>query len=567
MSFYSTLAAAIANHPPAFSVATNYHNHSSEKRITAHDDGVVVVAPMISADFAAAQARVVALRREREAQLAAQHAQQPQVHVPSPIARLPAPAQQWWSSITSQWETISGREGTRPAFRVGQVDSELLDDELLELLKNQVGDALKYYGAHLRDDYAAEIALLLRAVLFKFTIWDKNASYGASLQNLRYTDARDTRLVPGPPKTWQKALYGLVSVGGRYAWTKWEDYLLDSESGYEEPSVRVRTLSRLSSMLSTGHSMAAFASFLFFLLNGKYRTILDRVFRMRLAPTTNQVHREVSFEYLNRQLVWHAFTEFLLFLLPLIGIHRWRRWLARAWRNTRTFLKRGGDDGAEAIPPGGELGFLPERTCAICYHDQNMSDPTSGTAAMSGVSSGIVGSAQTDITNPYEAIPCGCVYCYICLAQRLEAEDGEGWPCLRCGEVVHVCKPWGGDVLEESRSRSSSGKSVTFADEDDHKKSNFTELEPIPLEDEKVGEVEADIEEDVDENAANSLETSEEWTGGFDNALDASQAFVGAHDDASDDGREHDSTLSLAQDSDHESFTEHDIHHTRSDGG
>jgi peroxin-2 len=46
----------------------------------------------------------------------------------------------------SLWNSVKGRDGTRPAFRVGQVDAELLDEELLGLMKNQVGDALKYFG-------------------------------------------------------------------------------------------------------------------------------------------------------------------------------------------------------------------------------------------------------------------------------------------------------------------------------------------------------------------------------------------------------------------------------------
>ena len=44
------------------------------------------------------------------------------------------------------FDSVRSREGTRPAFRVGQVDAELLDEELLNLLKGQVGEALKYYG-------------------------------------------------------------------------------------------------------------------------------------------------------------------------------------------------------------------------------------------------------------------------------------------------------------------------------------------------------------------------------------------------------------------------------------
>lgn len=75
---------------------------------------------------------------------------------------------------------------------------------------------------------------MLRAVLFKFTIWDHSASYGAYLQNLKYTDARDKGPVPQPPSKWQKALYGLLTVGGRYAWTRWETWLAEQEDGYDE---------------------------------------------------------------------------------------------------------------------------------------------------------------------------------------------------------------------------------------------------------------------------------------------------------------------------------------------
>ena len=179
--------------------------------------------------------------------------------------------------------------------------------------------------------------------------------------------------------------------------------------------------------------------------------------------------RQVSFEYLNRQLVWHAFTEFLLFLLPLIGISRWRRWLSKAWRKTKGFITSGGE---EDLEQKGELSFLPERTCAICYQDQNpTSTSESEILAISGASGGVIGSAQTDITNPYEMIPCGCKFCYVCAASKLEAEEGEGWTCLRCGELVKECKPWTGDVLEEVATLKNK-KSVSFSDEDDKSTDN-----------------------------------------------------------------------------------------------
>jgi peroxin-2 len=329
-----------------------------------------------------------------------------------------------------------------------------------------VGDALKYFGGiggqggNILDQWEAEVLLALRAVLFKLTVWDHDATYGAALQNLKYTDARQDGPVLVPPRRWQKSFYGLFSVGGKYLWTKWENWLLDQDNGYDPPSPMVQRMSTITSRLSTMHTLAAFVSFLVFLLHGRYRTLLDRILRMRLAPPTNQVSREVSFEYLNRQLVWHAFTEFLLFVLPLVGINRWRRWITRTWRKTKEAIKSGTDDGEEKK---GEYSFLPERTCAICYQDQN-SATTENEVLAAAASSGVVGSAQTDITNPYEAIPCGCIYCFVCLATRMEHEEGEGWTCLRCGGLVKQCKPWNGDVLE-SPGRSPKAKTVGFADD------------------------------------------------------------------------------------------------------
>lgn len=100
---------------------------------------------MPTADFAAAQARLHARRQQREAAENARRAEQ-QAARSTAVSRAPWPFQSLGNAGLSVWDSIRGREGTRPAFRVGQVDAELLDEELLELMKGQVGEALKYYG-------------------------------------------------------------------------------------------------------------------------------------------------------------------------------------------------------------------------------------------------------------------------------------------------------------------------------------------------------------------------------------------------------------------------------------
>src|SRR2546421_9752523 len=82
---------------------------------------------MSSTDFALAQERITARRQQREAeaitrQRRAQEASKPLDRLPFPLSRIGQ------SSITT-WENLRDREGTRPAFRVGQVDAELLDEE------------------------------------------------------------------------------------------------------------------------------------------------------------------------------------------------------------------------------------------------------------------------------------------------------------------------------------------------------------------------------------------------------------------------------------------------------
>lgn len=376
---------------------------------------------MSAADFAAARTRLTARRQTQQ--------QPPPSQLPSPLLRLPP-------SIRT---LLTSSNLPQPSLRVPQLDAELLDEELLSLFKTQVADGLKYFDQHVKDDYDAEISLALRALLWKFTLWDHDASYGASLQGLHYVDAR-TRSGHHPgtrPTATQKVLYGLVGVGGRYAWSKVETRLFDTS----DSSRWMQRLSRLTSLATSTHAFASLVSFAVFLLNGRYRTLLDRALHMRLTPSSAHTNREVSFEYLNRQLVWHAFTEFLLFLLPLVGIARWRRWLSRVWRRFVGLFRGGAAD--EVGEKNGELAFLPERTCAICYQDQN---PVGAEGVGGG--GGVQGSAMTDVTNPYMA-ECGCVYCFVCLAQRLDAEEGEGWCCLRCGSLVKECGAWHGDVVIE----------------------------------------------------------------------------------------------------------------------
>ena len=57
--------------------------------------------------------------------------------------------------------------------------------------------------------------------------------------------------------------------------------------------------------------------------------MLERLLRARLVTQKAVMGRALSFEYLNRQLVWHELSELMLFVLPLLRVTQLKRLLQR----------------------------------------------------------------------------------------------------------------------------------------------------------------------------------------------------------------------------------------------
>jgi len=168
---------------------------------------------------------------------------------------------------------------------------------------------------------------------------------------------------------------------------------------------------------------------------------------------------------MNRQMVWHAFTEFLLFVLPLISARIIRRrfyriasFLSPAFLSSwNPLLKLLGSQtntkfAADAPTRRGKYWSLPQDQCAICIENAkfnlNVSEPTNLFTSLAANSSDVRSSngfSDTEppphpIYNPYQT-SCGHIYCYHCIAERIirtadEADDEIGWECLRCGGEV-----------------------------------------------------------------------------------------------------------------------------------
>ncbi|KAI9248640.1 Pex12 amino terminal region-domain-containing protein [Sporodiniella umbellata] len=199
-------------------------------------------------------------------------------------------------------------------MRVSQLDSEILDNELIDVLKEQLWSALSLFKPTIKERFEPELIALLNLTLFKLSVYDLSTTYGAQLQNLKY---RNERMHRGPlesiakdaplTKT-QKVCYGMLTVGGQYAWTRASRTATDKGWGELDEDDYRNKMYRLLQQGEKYWKFFSFINFLIFLWNGKYHMLIDRLLSMRLVYTKKSMNRQVSFEFLNRQMVWHAFT-------------------------------------------------------------------------------------------------------------------------------------------------------------------------------------------------------------------------------------------------------------------
>lgn len=184
---------------------------------------------------------------------------------------------------------------------------------------------------------------------------------------------------------------------------------------------------------------------------------------LRLVPARRVVARNVNYEFMNRQMVWHAFTvrylhnllrnamlievqEFLLFVLPLINVRSVRKRLRRSAAQLSDVVTgitqrvAGTYDYASSttsskqpLKRGRYADFAPD-SCAICAEDAELKEIAAGSMGLH-----LDPSMPAHPINVAYRTSCGHDYCYACLTDRMlrASDEGEqGWECLRCRALV-----------------------------------------------------------------------------------------------------------------------------------
>lgn len=193
------------------------------------------------------------------------------------------------------------------SLRVNQLDALFLDSELSQILSSELRGVLRSLPPPLVDRIQPELSAGIRLAFFLLSVARDVPSPGNKLQNLRYQDPRvphdQHKLAFG-----QKLGFGITHVVGDWIWNRWSSFIVERGWGGFPIGSAKRAIYVLTRNIETLYRAAAIVNFLAFLLDGKYRTLLDRIFRMRLVHIKPRVGRQVAFDFMNQQLVWHGFS-------------------------------------------------------------------------------------------------------------------------------------------------------------------------------------------------------------------------------------------------------------------
>eukprot|EP00007_Cunea_sp_BSH-02190019_P005075 CAMPEP_0174237816 /NCGR_PEP_ID=MMETSP0417-20130205/9364_1 /TAXON_ID=242541 /ORGANISM="Mayorella sp, Strain BSH-02190019" /LENGTH=366 /DNA_ID=CAMNT_0015316601 /DNA_START=25 /DNA_END=1121 /DNA_ORIENTATION=- len=287
--------------------------------------------------------------------------------------------------------------------RVHQLDAERFDTQVFSLLKEQYLKIFHLFDRTLVSQYQPEIEALLSLLVFRYSIWKSDRTYGHQMMNLRYQSARSPSTLG--LSRWQRSLYGLITIGGGWLLKRLNRM---TETHWESADEDTRVfLDRLWKCLRIGervHSVLSIVSLLVFLYDSRYPTLLSRLLSMRLVYAKRTQARFRNFDFLNRQLLWQYFSEFIFFLVTLLGsgnvLGRVKKHIVDAFSQQQQQQQQ----------QQHSVGHVDDLYDSSSSSSSSGNSSTSGPCSLCGVSS-----ANT----PHWPDACNHIYCYYCLSVAL----------------------------------------------------------------------------------------------------------------------------------------------------
>ena len=224
-------------------------------------------------------------------------------------------------------------------LKVNQLDSDRLDLEIENYLMSYFKRVFKHF--RICELFEPEIMLLIRIFIYKYSIYDNDQTFGDRIQNLKYSKNQSQ------PSLISKYIYAFASIGIPYLYERTcKSELLNIDySNFKKFEYYYKTIE--------------FINFIIFLYEGKYKSLIDRIFNWRKVYATRFMFRQLSFDYMNTELIWNGLAETILFIAPLINFKKLLTFISRFnlfYYNYGGLFKRGSTSTSTSTSSSGSGG-------------------------------------------------------------------------------------------------------------------------------------------------------------------------------------------------------------------
>ncbi|KAK6293026.1 hypothetical protein J4Q44_G00365270 [Coregonus suidteri] len=300
----------------------------------------------------------------------------------------------------------SGPDPQTPVLRINQLDAFELDSALDQLVWNQFSQCFQHFRPGLLTPVEPELKALLQLLLWRFTVYPNSATVGQSMMNLRYHNTLSLSQRYRALSRRQRLGLALLTIGPRWLTERSHSLLLSlglGMGGSPPADGGLRLGLRRALSLITGFTQVAnLINFLVFLRKGRHPSLTERILGIRAVFSKPQAVRDVAFQYMNRELLWHGFAEFLIFLLPLVNVRKIKTTMYSLLSPLGV-----GEGGEEGVREGSAVW----KECGLCGEWPTM---------------------------PH-MVGCGHVFCYYCIKSHSIADAY--LTCPKCGVEVGEAEP------------------------------------------------------------------------------------------------------------------------------
>lgn len=264
---------------------------------------------------------------------------------------------------------------SRYVSRVNKLDALQLDAAIETILREQQSRLKHGFLGQKLLDYQKYLYLITNSTIWWYSVKSFHSTLGQQLLAMKYNSEQ---LSGKPTLAKHYALYVLIP----------QLYKMHSEGSIGLGESR---LDKFLYIMETFYLITKVWIFFRFCNNGQRPSVTDNLLGIDLYST--EMKRTVSYRYMNRELIWNGFMEFLTYTIPLINWTKIKNQIRRPFQSSQ--VKR-------AVEPK----FDHETLCSFC---------------------------QERPTMPHH-FGCGHIYCYYCLLGNLEAD--KGFTCIECGQKV-----------------------------------------------------------------------------------------------------------------------------------